>query len=349
MSTKTQKVPIKKWVIRGIFVILLVGAGIYAAPRTLYFFSHESTDNAFIEGTIVPVSAEVKGKVAKVFVNNNQNVRAGQALLIIESEDYINFVKEKDKALSEAMAEELKIQADMEVKRREQLQARADMAAMEEAEKLSAKEKDRYTALWEEELVSRSQYDHVVSRWMVDKAKTEAAAAAVTRIEAEIGSLLAQGKTQLHRVSRTEVARDMARVDLRRTTIKAPITGRIAKKNVDPGKYVQPGQTLLAVVDEKDIWIVANFKETQLKRIKKGQPVDIQVDAYPGVLFKGQVDSFQPGSGAVFSLLPPENATGNFVKVVQRVAVKIVFINAPDPAYTLWPGLSLIPYVDTKR
>jgi membrane fusion protein (multidrug efflux system) len=188
----------------------------------------------------------------------------------------------------------------------------------------------------------------VVSRWMVDKAKTEAAAAAVARVEAEIGSLLVQGKTQLYRVSRTEVARDIARLDLRRTTIKAPITGRIAKKNVDPGKYVQPGQTLLAVVDEKDIWIVANFKETQLKNIKKDQPVDIQVDAYPGVLFKGRVDSFQPGSGAVFSLLPPENATGNFVKVVQRVAVKIVLINAPDPAYPLWPGLSLIPYVNIK-
>jgi membrane fusion protein (multidrug efflux system) len=348
MSTKTQKVPVKKWVIRSLFVILLVGAGIYVTPKILYFFSHESTDNAFIEGTIVPVSAEVKGKVAKVFVDNNQNVRAGQALLIIESEDYINFVREKDKALSEAMAEELKIQADMEVKRREQMQARADMAAVEAAEKLSTKEKDRYTALWEEELVSRSQYDHVVSRWMVDKAKTEAAAAAVARVEAEIGSLLVQGKTQLYRVSRTEVARDIARLDLRRTTIKAPITGRIAKKNVDPGKYVQPGQTLLAVVDEKDIWIVANFKETQLKNIKKDQPVDIQVDAYPGVLFKGRVDSFQPGSGAVFSLLPPENATGNFVKVVQRVAVKIVLINAPDPAYPLWPGLSLIPYVNIK-
>jgi membrane fusion protein (multidrug efflux system) len=349
MSTKTQKVPVKKWFIRGIFVIILVGAGIYATPQTLYFFSHESTDDAFVEGTIVPVSAEVKGKVAKVFVDNNQNVRAGQALLIIESEDYTNFIKEKDEARSEAMAEEVKIRADMEVKRSEQTQARADLAAVEAAEKLSAKEKDRYAVLRGKSLISQSQYDHVESRWMVDKAKADAAAAAVARIEAEKGSLLAQGKTQLYRINRTGVALDRARLDLRRTTIKAPITGRIAKKNVDPGKYVQPGQTLLAVVDEKDIWIIANFKETQLKRIKKGQPVDIQVDAYPDVLFKGRVDSFQPGSGAVFSLLPPENATGNFVKVVQRVAVKIVLINAPDPAYPLWPGLSLIPYVDTKR
>ena len=349
MSMETHTVPVKKLIILGILIILLVAACIYATPKILYLFSHESTDDAFVEGTIVPVSSEVRGKVAKVFVENNQKVHAGEPLLVIEGEDYLNLVKEKDEALSEAKAEEMKIRADMEVKRSEQKQMRADLAAVEAAAKLSAKENDRYAVLRGESLVSQSQYDQVETRWMVDKAKADAAAAAVARIEAEMGSLLAQGKTQLYRINRTEVALDRARLDLRRTTIKSPITGRIAKKNVDPGKYVQPGQTLLAVVDENDIWIVANFKETQLKRIKTGQPVDIQVDAYPGVLFKGRVDSFQPGSGAVFSLLPPENATGSFVKVVQRVAVKIVLINAPDPAYQLWPGLSLTPYVAIKR
>ena len=349
MGMKTYRSAMKRWIIWGIFLSLLLGAGIYFTPQVLYYLSHESTDDAFVDGTIVPVSAEIRGKVAKVFVDRNHKVGEGKPLLVIESEDYVNFVREKDKALSEAMAEELKIQADIEVKRRQQLQARADLAAVEAAEKLSAREKERYTALLEEELVSRSQHDQVASRWIVDKAKAEAAAAAVDRIEAEIGSLIAQGKTQLYRTHRTEVARDMARLDLRRTTIKAPIAGRIAKKNVDPGKYVQPGQTLMAIVDEKDIWIVANFKETQLKKIKQGQSVDIRVDAYPGVQFKGRVDSFQPGSGAVFSLLPPDNATGNFVKVVQRVAVKIVLTDAPDPAYPLWPGLSVIPYVDTKH
>jgi membrane fusion protein, multidrug efflux system len=349
MGMKTYQAAIKKWILWGLFLSLLLGAGIYMAPQALYLLCHESTDDAFVDGTIVPVSAEVRGKVARVFVDRNHKVKAGKPLLVIESEDYANSVREKDKALSEAIAEESKIQADIEVKRKEQLQARADLAAVEAAERLSAKEKDRYTALLEEELVSRSQHDQAVSRWTVDRAKSEAAAAAVARIEAEIGSLIAQGKTQLYRTHRTEVARDIAQLDLRRTTVKAPIAGRIAKKNVDPGKYVQPGQTLMAIVDEQDVWISANFKETQLKKIKPGQSVDIRVDAYPDVLFKGRVDSFQPGSGAVFSLLPPENATGNFVKVVQRVAVKIVLTDAPDPAYPLWPGLSVIPYVDTNE
>ncbi|MGA8242305.1 MAG: HlyD family secretion protein, partial [Desulfobacterales bacterium] len=119
-----------------------------------------------------------------------------------------------------------------------------------------------------------------------------------------------------------------------------------AQKNVDPGKYVQPGQPVLALVDLGKIWVVANFKETQIEKMRVGQPVDIEVDAYPGIEFRGRVNSLQPGTGAVFSLLPPENATGNFVKIVQRVPVKIVFDPLPDPAHPLYPGLSVVPYVD---
>jgi membrane fusion protein (multidrug efflux system) len=128
--------------------------------------------------------------------------------------------------------------------------------------------------------------------------------------------------------------------------VVAPITGRVAKKNVDPGKYVQIGQPLLTIVDEENIWVSANFKETQIKDMRVGQPVEIDVDSYPGITFKGRVDSFQPGTGSVFSLLPPQNATGTFVKVVQRIPVKIVLDSPPDSSHPLWPGLSVIPYVD---
>ena len=127
--------------------------------------------------------------------------------------------------------------------------------------------------------------------------------------------------------------------------IFAPVSGSIAQKNVDPGKYVQPGQPLLSIV-RPDTWVVANFKETQIGKMSVGQPVEITVDAYGGKAFKGHIDSLQPGTGAVFSLLPPENATGNFVKVVQRVPVKIVMDSPFDPAHPLWPGLSVIATVD---
>jgi len=349
MNVTMHKYPISKWIIRIIAVIAFLAAGIYGVPKAQYFLSHEYTDDAFVEGTIVPVSSQVRGKVSRVFVENNQVVRAGERLLEIEAEDYAGYLREKQEALSEAESEELRVQANREVKAKELLQARADVAAMEASEKLSAREKDRYASLRNKALVSQSLYDHVESRWAVDKARLAAARAAVSRVEAEQESLKAQEKTQRSRINRAKVALDLAGLDVKRTVVTAPISGRIAKKNVDRGKYAQPGQTLLAVVDEQDIWIVANFKETQIKGIRKGQPVDIRVDAYPGVLFKGRVDSFQPGTGAVFSLLPPENATGNFVKVVQRVAVKIRLNDAQDQAHPLWPGLSVIPYVDTRR
>ncbi|MBN1614212.1 MAG: HlyD family secretion protein [Deltaproteobacteria bacterium] len=344
-----RKYPIGKWTIRGLAVVVLVSAAVYGVPKALYYLSHEYTDDAFVEGTIVPVSSEVRGKVSEVFVENNQVVKEGEQLLEIEAEDYVGDVREKQETLAEAEAEDLRLQANMEVKTKELLQAKADATAMEASEKLSLKEKDRYANLRSKALVSQSQYEHIESRWIVDKARLDAARAAVSRIEAEQQSLKAQEKTQLSRINRAKVALHLAELNMRRTVVTAPISGRIAKKNVDRGKYVQPGQTLLAVVDEKDVWIVANFKETQLKGIRKDQPVDIRVDAYPGVLFKGRVDSIQPGTGAIFSLLPPENATGNFIKVVQRVAVKILLNEAPDPDHPLWPGLSVTPYVDTRR
>jgi multidrug resistance efflux pump len=174
MNMAMHKYPINKWIIRIIAVIAFLAAGIYGVPRARYFLSHEYTDDAFVEGTIVPVSSEVRGKVSRVFVENNQRVRAGERLLEIEAEDYAGYLKEKQEALSEAEGEELKVRANMEVKTKELLQAGAEVAAMEASEKLSSKEKDRYASLRSKALVSQSQYDHVESRWAVDKARVDA-------------------------------------------------------------------------------------------------------------------------------------------------------------------------------
>jgi membrane fusion protein (multidrug efflux system) len=138
-----------------------------------------------------------------------------------------------------------------------------------------------------------------------------------------------------------------AELDLSYTKLYAPAAGRITRKSVEPGNYVQVGQTLFSIVPQP-VWVVANFKETQLTHIRPGQPVDIRVDAYPDTAFRGRVDSIQAGSGAAFSLLPPENATGNYVKVVQRVPVKILLDGPPDPAHVLGPGMSVVPTVQVK-
>jgi membrane fusion protein, multidrug efflux system len=166
------------------------------------------------------------------------------------------------------------------------------------------------------------------------------AGAAVSALEARLA-------TQGYKVREAETGRRMSQLDLSRTVVRAPCAGRVAMKKVDPGKYVQPGQPLLAIVGQ-DTWVVANFKETQVEKMAVGQPVRLKVDAYPGVDFHGRIASLQPGTGSVFTLLPPENASGNFVKVVQRIPVKIAVDTPFDPKHPLWPGLSVCPVVDVS-
>lgn len=338
----------KKWAIRVIIVSALIATAWYFTPKLLYSFSHESTDDAFVTGTIVPISSEVKGRVTKVYVSDNQAVKAGDPLLEIHSEDYANLVREQEGNRSMLMAQTIEIESSVEEKKKALSQARASLDAARANESLAEKELKRYGELIRESLVSQSRYDRIQSEWVSAKAKKEAASAAVAEAEASLATLQARLKTQGARVKQANAALDNAMLDLKRTIVVAPISGRVAKKNVDPGKYVQPGQTFLTIVDDANIWIIANFKETQIKKMKPDLPVEISVDAYPGAIFKGHVDSFQPGTGSVFSLLPPENATGNFVKVTQRVPVKILIDSPPNPAHPLRPGLSVIPHVDTR-
>jgi membrane fusion protein (multidrug efflux system) len=163
----------------------------------------------------------------------------------------------------------------------------------------------------------------------------------------ERDAAVAKAKTAVAQLDQLRAAVRQAELDLSYTKIRAPEAGRVTRKSVEAGSYVQVGQALMAVVP-RDYWVVANFKETQLTDIRPGQPATITVDAYPGHRFTGHVDSIQAGAGAAFSLLPPENATGNFVKVVQRVPVKIVFDEAPDPHFPLGPGMSVVPSVRVK-
>jgi len=345
MSKRTK---IRKWSVRVIGVVVLIALGFYLAPKILYSFSHESTDDAYVEGTIVPIAAEVKGKVVKVFVKSNQVVEKGDPLLEIFNKDYSHLVKEKEEYCSFLVAQGKEIQASIEQRKRGLLRAQAELEAASAEARLAKKDIERYEELNKKGAVSQIEYDKAESRWAVTKARLNAAEASAAEVKATINALGARYVSQQARIKEAEAALRAARLDLQRTVVFAPITGRVARKNVDPGKYVQVGQPLLSVVDEDNIWITANFKETQIKDMKVGQHVEIKVDSYPGVTFLGHVDSFQPGTGSVFSLLPPQNATGTFVKVVQRIPVKIVLDSHPDPSRPLWPGLSVIPSVNIK-
>jgi membrane fusion protein (multidrug efflux system) len=338
----------KKWTVRGIAVVAVVGGLIYGAFYFVHSLSHESTDDAYVTGVVVPVAAEIKGRVVNVYVRDNQYVPAGGPLLDIFPQDYADALRERSQAVSTLTAEKRELEASLTQRQKAVAQARANLAAAAAEETLAEKELKRYDRLVREDAASRSQYDHVESGSKVARARTEAAAAAVAEAEGAIEAARARLATQDFRIKEAEAAHRLAELNFKRTTLVAPISGRIAKKSVDPGKYVQPGQALLAIV-QQDTWIVANFKETQVGKMAVGQPVEVHVDAYPGILFRGHVDSLQPGTGAVFSLLPPENSTGNFVKVVQRLPVKIVMDSTFDPAHPLWPGLSVTPTVDVSR
>jgi membrane fusion protein, multidrug efflux system len=338
----------RKWAFR-IFVILVVAAAVvYGVIYLRYSLSHESTDNAYIAGVIVPIAPEVRGKVVKVFVKDNQYVQAGARLVEIFPVDYADLVKERRESVATLTAEEFELRAGLAQRKKSLAQAEANLSAVAAEESLAEKESARYARLSSQDAVSRNQYEYIESRWKVAQARRQAAASVVAEAHVAIEAAQAKLNTQQTRITQAQTGQALAQHNLQRTMILAPISGRIAKRNVDPGKYVQPGQALLAVVEE-NTWIVANFKETQIGKMAVDQPVEVKVDAYGGKVFKGHIDSVQPGTGSVFSLLPPENATGNFVKVVQRLPVKIVIESPFDPAYPLWPGLSVIPTVDISR
>jgi membrane fusion protein, multidrug efflux system len=338
----------KKWGFRIFVVVVLAVVAIYGIYLFIHSLSHESTDDAFFAGTVVPIAAEVKGRVSNVFVEDNQYIEQGKPLLEIYRQDYLDHFDQSSQSLSRLNSEESELRAVITEKEKGLVRARAFLDVAVNEEDLASRELQRYEKLLKKEAISQNEYDQLHSRWLITVARKKAADASVSEAEVALISAKTKTATQSYKIKEGESARNLARLDLNRTMIFAPVSGHIAMKNVTAGKYITPGQALLSIVKE-DCWIIANFKETQITKMTVGQPVEIKVDAYPSIKFKGHVDSIQPGTGSVFSLLPPENATGSFIKVVQRVPVKIILDSRFDPGHPLWPGLSAVPEVDVSR
>lgn len=265
-----------------------------AAGLAGYLFTRPpsvSTDDAAIDAHVIPVSARVAGHVARVLVDDNRRVEAGQLLVELDPRD-------------------LQTQAD---------KARGKVASDRAEAAKTAADLKRAAALFARDEASKQDLEHAQAA--ADAAKAD--------------------------LSQSDAALRQAELDLSYTRVTAPEAGRVTKKAVEPGAYVSVGQAVLALVPD-DVWVVANFKETQLSRMRRGQPAEIRVDAYPDRRLRGHVDSIQAGTGARFSLLPAENATGNFVKVVQRVPVKIVLDEKPAEGRVLAPGMSVEATVDLR-
>ncbi len=314
---------IKRTVTGIVVAAVLVLAGVYIHNEMQY----ESTDDAYVETTTVNVAPRVSGQIEDVFVTDNQHVKEGDLVAIIDDADYKIKLEQADSSFE-------KIKLD-------QQNAKANQAAAESNIKLAKKDLDRYRNLYEQGAVSKQTYDSA-------KVNYDNAQAGLTQANQALFSDKS-GKTVADANLRTaKAAKDKAALDLSYTKIYAPQSGTVSSRRVEKGMYVTAGSPLFTLVPE-NVWVVANFKENQLRGMKPGQAVDIKIDTYPNKVFKGKIDSIQRASGAKSSLFPPENAVGSFVKIVQRIPVKIVFTEQIDPSeYNIVPGMSVVPKVKVK-
>ncbi|SDF29622.1 HlyD family secretion protein [Sporomusa acidovorans] len=344
-----MKIPPK--FIKLITVLLVIAAGCGG-----YYFWHRgevSTDDAAIEGRTVVLSPKVQGYVKTLHIQDNQMVKAGDVLMEIDPTDYIIRRDRAKAALAAAKAAVNASRNNLEtttVSASSNIDASAAQVASARATwEKSLADKQRMESLFSAGACSRQQLDQAIATEKADRSaldKLQADLRSAQTAPTVIAAAKDSGEQLLAQVQQAEADLAQAETDLANTKVLAPMDGRITKRSVELGNYVQTGQQLATLVGT-ELWVVANFKETQLDRMRPGQPVDIRIDAFPSTMLHGKVESFQAGTGSYFSLFPAENATGNFVKTVQRVPVKIVFDNPPDATLPLGPGMSVIPTVYT--
>jgi membrane fusion protein (multidrug efflux system) len=327
--------------------VLLVAAIVGGVLWWLDARRYESTDDAFIDAHMGRVAPQVPGRVLHVLVTDNQPVTPGQPILEIDPVDLQAKLDQATANETQAAAALAQAKAQLAVSQANTEEAQAQVAVAEANAINAATQLKRDQALAAQQVVSRQQLDNDTANARSTGANLAAAQKRVVSAQAQEVVAAAQVAAAEANLKAASAQLEQARLNRSYAQIAAAETGRVAHINVAVGDYVQAGQNLMALVPSR-IWITANFKETQLDLMRPGQPVAIHVDAYPEKIFHGHVDSLQPGSGAVFSLLPPENATGNYVKVVQRVPVKIVFDDPADPDRPLGPGMSVEPQVTVR-
>ena len=336
-------------IIAGLIVLVALGAGARMWYRSHYFVE---TENAYVAGHVHPVSARIAGVVTKVFIDDNQMVKEGD--VIAELDPFDQRVKTEQIAAQIASAEQQVLQADAQIA---QVQAQASAAqaqvAQADAQLLRTRQDaERFGQLYTSQMkaVSKAELDAANAARSGAVADLAARKDSAVAAKAQIGAAQAARDVAKAQVAVLRVQLKDAEQQLQYNQILAPVAGRIGKRNVETGMRVQPGQQLTAIVQD-NVWVTANFKETQLADLHRGQSVHVSIDAMPGKKLVGTVDSFAPASGAQFALLPADNATGNFTKIVQRVPVKIVFQPKDIAAMNgrLVPGMSVIAEVEINQ
>ncbi|HEY6305563.1 MAG TPA: HlyD family secretion protein [Candidatus Angelobacter sp.] len=370
--------PRAKWVLAALALVLVAG-GVFIWH---YYSVRESTDDAQIDGHIYPISARVSGTVVRVLHDDNEIVQVGTLLVELDPKDYQVALDRARADLANAQASAAAAHVDVPLTtttssnqfaaataavRAADREVQADQARVQEAQAnytKAAADLKRMEQLVQKDEISHQQYDAAVAAAGAARATLDAANAAVASAESRAAQARAQAAgaetvpeqirmtraragAAVAEVQRYQSALEQAELNLSYTKIYAPVTGVLSQRNVQPGQVIQSGQPLFSIVNLDDIWVTANFKETQLKNMRPGQKATVKVDAY-GHTYNAAVESIGGATGSRFSVLPPENATGNYVKVVQRLPVRIRFAPGEDPSHLLRPGMSVEPTVLTR-
>jgi len=345
-----RRAPRPVWIL-GILALAVAiwGTTYYIRTRKLV-----TTDNAQVEARIALISSRVQAFVAEVRVDDDQTVKAGDTLMVLDDRDLRLRLRQAEAELAATRGVigghqgTGQAQAQLEWSQDAAASAAAAVASAEASERKAAADLARYKGLAEKQIISPQQLDAAQAAYDAAKANLESLRRSATASGSQVSAYSAATRIALARLAAAETAVENARLQLSYAVITAPTDGIVAKRGVEPGVLVQIGQGLMQLVPANEIWVTANMKETQVGDIAVGDPATFTVDAYPGKTFSGHVLSLSPATGAKFALLPPDNATGNFTKVVQRVPVRITVDGPADPVRPLRPGMSVVVSVKTK-
>ena len=331
-----------------VLVLAVLGGGVWGWHYWTVGQFIQTTDDAYLQADSTTIAPKVGGYVDAILVAEHQQVAAGALLVRIESDDYRVRAAQAEANLQAAHADQARAVAEAARAQASVQQAEAQLAMAETAARFAENQVTRYAPLAKTGAATAEQMSNLVRQRDEARAKVAVAQAELVAAREAVNTAFAAVEQADAGIGRGEAALAQARIDLTATEIRAPISGRIGDKTVAVGQFVQPGLRLMSVVPVDEIYLTANFKETQIELMRVGQPATLNIDALPSEALCGRVESISPGTGAQFALLPPENATGNFTKIVQRVPVRIRLEAGPEARKVLVPGLSVEVEVDTR-
>src|SRR5271169_5803042 len=337
----------KKFAITAVVLVLALGGyGGWHWWTALRFL--ESTDDAYVASDVSVISPKVEGYLKEIRVRDNQAVKKGAVLFVIDDNDFAAKVAQAQAAVAteEAAIATYASQLDLQ----QAMIAQADATVQSAAADLTRTQQDfkRYSALMNTDFASRQRFEQAQADARKAEAEATKSRAALAAAQSQLGVLQSQRQEEMAKLQQARANLKLVQIDLANTVIRAPISGIAGNRAGQVGQYVKPGTEVVSVVPLPRVYVTANFKETQLTRMRPGQRAEVSVDAYPDHRLVGRIDSFAPASGAAFSLLPPDNATGNFTKIVQRVPVRIALPREGPLARLLRPGLSVTVTIDTR-